>query len=170
MNKKISKYFWDLNKIALAETEKILRNPKHPKFAQRLTALLSRCQQPKELFSYISKDVFVASWPKVRSYWAKFERDSDFRDWWQTIYEQIAHEYRINKPAPKGGPSALFLRIGKVLRNTRIQTGISQSELALRAGIKQPDISKIEEGKKNITLGTLGRLCKVLGIKKLDLE
>ena len=53
------------------------------------------------------------------------------------------------------------------IRDARIQRGLSQKQLALRIGMKQPDISKIEEGKKNITLFTLNRLCRVLGIEKM---
>ena len=46
---------------------------------------------------------------------------------------------------------------------------MSQSELALKVGIKQPHISKIEEGKMNITLSTLMRICKALEISNLAL-
>jgi len=56
------------------------------------------------------------------------------------------------------------------IRDARIQKGLSQKQLALRIGMKQPDISRIEEGKKNITLFTLTRLCKVLGIEEIDIR
>jgi transcriptional regulator with XRE-family HTH domain len=61
-----------------------------------------------------------------------------------------------------------FLKIGKLIKKRRIEKGWSQQELAYRVGINQPDISKIEEGKKNITLITLFRICKVLGIRKIE--
>jgi len=169
MNKNISKYFWDLNERALLDTEKILRDPGHSKFAKRLTALLSRCQKPGEVFSIVSKDDFIAAWPKVRVYWAKVDRDSDFRDWWQSIYEQIVQERYGSKKTPKGRPPLLFSEIGRTIRDARIKMGLSQADLALKAGMKQPDISMIEEGKKNMTLGTLSGLCKALGIKKLKI-
>jgi DNA-binding XRE family transcriptional regulator len=169
MNKNISKYFWDLNKVALLETEKILRKPDHPKFAKRLIAFLSRCQQPRELFSFVSKDDFIAAWPKVRFYWAKIAASSDFRDWWQSIYEQIVHEYQGSKKTPKGKPQALFLEIGRTIRNARVRMSLSQTDLALKVGMKQPDISMIEEGKKNMTLETLSGLCKALRIKNLKI-
>jgi hypothetical protein len=35
--------------------------------------------------------------------------------------------------------------------------------------MRQPDISKIEEGRKNITLGTLSSLIQVLEIKKIEI-
>ena len=65
--------------------------------------------------------------------------------------------------------SGLFLKIGELIEDKRIRKGWSQQDLAARAGMKQPDISKIEQGKKNITLETLGSLSKILGIKKIEL-
>lgn len=166
---KISKYFWDLNERALRETENILRSPKHPKFIVRITTFLSRCEQPKELFSLISKKEFIENWPRIRAYWLKFARQSDFRDWWETVYEQLLESFGVKQKKPKGKPSTLYLKIGRNIREARIQKGLSQSELALMSGMKQPDISMIEEGKKNVTLGTLVRLCKVLDIKDIEL-
>ena len=166
---KVSKYFWDLNEKALRETKRILKNPDHPKFAVRMVTLLSRCDQPKELFSLISKKVFMEKWPKIRSYWVKVTKESDFRDWWETIYEQILEESGGKSKKPKGKPSTLFIKIGRLIRDVRIRKGLSQKELAIKAGMRQPDISKIEEGKKNITTTTLARLCNILDIKKIEL-
>jgi len=55
-----------------------------------------------------------------------------------------------------------------MIKEARVQKNISQKELALQTGMRQPDISMIEEGRKNITLQTLFRLCKVLGIKRIE--
>ncbi len=168
MRSNISKYFWDLNKRALKETIDIFRNPGHPKFVLRLVTLLSRCDEPKELFSFISKKRFIESWPKIRRYWIKIQQESEFRDWWQTIYEQLLQKYRKKEKTPKGRPSELFLKFGKIIRDARVKKGLSQMELAFKVGMKQPDISKIEEGVKNITLKTLAALCKALEIKRIN--
>ena len=165
----VLKYFWDLNEKALKETEKIVKNPAHHKFTGRMVTLLSRCDQPKELFSLISTKEFIEIWPKIRSCWAKVARESDFRDWWETIYEQILEESGGKSKKPKGKPSTLFIKIGRLIRDVRIRKGLSQKELAIKAGMRQPDISKIEEGKKNITTTTLARLCNILDIKKIEL-
>lgn len=166
---KISKYFWDFNEKALKETSDILKNPKHSKFVMRMVTLLSRCDQPKELFSLISKEDFVKTWPKIRAYWIRLARESEFRDWWETICEQFQEDYRLEQKKQKGKPFDLFLKIGQTIKKKRIDKGLSQNELAFRVGMKQPDISGIEEGKKNVTLETLASLCKALGIKKVDL-
>lgn len=165
----IAKYFWDLKGTSLKETERILRNPHHPQFAQRMTVLLSRCDKPKELFSVLPREKFVDAWPKIRSYWTKRIRRSDSRDWWQTLYEQLLEDSYPRASVRAQGKTPAFLReFGDAIREARIQRGFSQQQLALRVGMKQPDVSRIEEGKKNMTLFTLMRLCKVLGIKKIN--
>jgi DNA-binding Xre family transcriptional regulator len=164
----IEKYFWDLNEKALKETKEILKDPVHPKFTERIVTLLSRCDKPGELFSIIPKKKFVEIWPRIRTYWIKHIRRSVFRDWWETIYEQITETYQQKQTKTKGRTPGTFRAIGMKIREARIQKGLSQKQLALQVGMKQPDISSIEEGKKNITLFTLTRLCKVLGIEKIN--
>jgi len=166
----VEKYFWDLKKKALKETKGILKDPGHPRFTERVVTLLSRCDKPEELFSVIPRRKFVEIWPGIRTYWIKRIRRSDFRDWWETIYEQILEKYRQRPGKTKGGTPVAFRTIGMKIRDARIQKGLSQKQLALRIGMKQPDISRIEEGKKNITLFTLTRLCKVLGIEEIDIR
>lgn len=169
MSPDISKYFWGFNKKTLKETEKVLKDTGDPRFAERMVILLSRCDRPKELFSLISKKDFIESWPRIRNYWRKLHGNSDFKDWWQTIYEGLVGKGKPKDLSPKGKPPASFLKIGRMIKTARINHGLNQNELALRVGMKQPDISAIEQGKKNITLGTLTSLCKVLGIKNVEI-
>jgi DNA-binding Xre family transcriptional regulator len=163
-----SKYFWDLNEEALKETEKILKNPEHDKFIPQVVKVLSRCQKPEEVFSIISKEDFIKIWPRLRKYWMKINKESDFRDWWQTIYEEILRKQGERKKV-EGEPSKLFKEIGRKIREARIEKGMSQQDLALAVGMEQPDISKIEEGKKNITVETLARICRCLDIENIKL-
>ena len=81
------------------------------------------------------------------------------------MVEQYHH---IEKNA-KGETPASFRAIGRIIKEKRIEKGLSQKQLALTVRMKQPDVSKVEEGKKNITLFTLIRLCKALDIKHIEL-
>ena len=162
----IKKYFWGLNQRALKETEKIIRDPGHPKFSARAFTLLSRCDKPREVFSLIGKDRFIEAWPRVRKYWQKRPQAQDFRAWWETIYEQLLEAGQ--KPA--GKPAREFQNIGALIKSTRAEKGWSQLDFARRAGMKQPDISAIEKGRKNITLETLIKLSRIVGIKNLPLS
>ena len=53
---------------------------------------------------------------------------------------------------------------GKRLRERRVNAGISQVEIATRAGIAQPDLSLLERGKKHVWVDTLFRLAETLNI------
>ncbi len=166
----IEKYFWDLNADALRETKRALKDTSHPQFARRMVTLLSRCDQPSELFSIITKKAFVDHWPRIRAYWVKHSRHSDSRDWWETLYERLSETAQNKEIRAKGEAPEFLRRLGGTIREERIAKGLSQKQLALRIGMRQPDISRIEEGKKNVTLFTLMRLCKVLGIKNIQLN
>jgi DNA-binding Xre family transcriptional regulator len=162
----IKKYFWSLNAGALKATTAILKNPHHPKFLERAFTLLSRCDQPKEVFAAMTKPVFIEAWPRLRQYWGKINQANDYKAWWETVYEQLGRRTKTEK-ALRGKPAELFVKIGRLFKEKRVNRGISQLDFARQAGMTQPDISAIEAGRKNITLETIIRLCSILDIKSL---
>jgi len=54
--------------------------------------------------------------------------------------------------------------LGKELRKAREKSGITQEELADRAGLHRTYISLLERDKKSPTLTVLFRVCRSLGI------
>jgi transcriptional regulator with XRE-family HTH domain len=52
---------------------------------------------------------------------------------------------------------------GDLLRTVRRRRGLSQAELARRAGTSQPVISAYEHGRRDPTVGTLRRLIEATG-------
>lgn len=165
----IAKYFWDLHDAALKETARIVRHPQHPMFPQRMVILLSRCDTPKALFAIVPRRTFIESWPRIRTYWAKRARQSEARDWWETLYERLVERDRQTAITVKGGSPAGFRTLGRLVREARLAKGLSQRQVAFRVGMSQPDISRVEEGRQNVTLSTLMRLGKVLGLTKIEL-
>ncbi len=159
----IKKYFWNLNEAALKETTSILKNPSHPKYPQRVVAILSRTNNPKEVFRFINRKQFVDSWPKIRKHWAKVGGSEDFRAWWETVYEEIAD--RAGKI-----PSAdvTLAAVGAIIRDKRIERGWSQNDLAIKTGVDQPYISRIEKG-VHLEVRTLIKICRALGIKNMPI-
>ena len=53
--------------------------------------------------------------------------------------------------------------IGRVLRTQREKLGISQEEVAERAGVDRSYVSILERGLKSPTLETLEKICAALG-------
>lgn len=58
---------------------------------------------------------------------------------------------------------------GKVLRNARAERGITQEELAFRAGVDRTFIYRIERGIRQPTISTIIGLAQALGISSGDL-
>lgn len=57
------------------------------------------------------------------------------------------------------------LRFGEVVRAERKRQELTQEELAHRAGISAVFMSDIERGVENVTLETIAKLAKGLGVK-----
>lgn len=163
----IHKYFWGLNPKALRGTPKILKDPEHPLFVERAYTMLSRCDAPRELFRVMPKKIFVSGWPQIRRHWVRMGQQEDFRAWWETIYEQLLGDEKFR--GKHGSPAPSLISIGQQIRTERIKLGWNQSDLARRARVQQPDVSAIEKGRKNVTLETLLRICKVTGIQNIKL-
>lgn len=72
-------------------------------FSRRMTALLSRCDKPGELFSVISRERFLESWPRILAYWMKRAGPSEARDGWETLYEQLVAERTRKAVHLRGG-------------------------------------------------------------------
>ena len=57
----------------------------------------------------------------------------------------------------------------KEMLKAREELGMSQQELSVKTGITQPDISKLENGKANPSIGTLKKIAEAFG-KKLVVQ
>lgn len=59
--------------------------------------------------------------------------------------------------------------VGRNVRRVRIEKGLTQEELAERAGTSQFYISSLESGRRNPTVVTVASLAKALGVDHLAL-
>lgn len=58
----------------------------------------------------------------------------------------------------------ILVEFGKKVRETRLKLGMSQEELASRAGVHRTYIGMIERAEKNITLENIEKIAKALNI------
>ena len=63
----------------------------------------------------------------------------------------------------------LEFKIGVLLRQTRVEAGLTQEEVAQKLNTKRSAISRIENHAEDVRLSTLGKYARVLG-KKLYLS
>jgi len=59
----------------------------------------------------------------------------------------------------------LLLKFGEKIRKVRKENGLSQEELAEKAGLHRTYIGMIERGEKNITLTNIEKISKALNIE-----
>ncbi len=65
--------------------------------------------------------------------------------------------------------SKILEAFGNRVKEERLKLGISQEELAGRAGLHRTYIGMIERAEKNITLANIYKVAKALGISISDL-
>ena len=61
-----------------------------------------------------------------------------------------------------------MVRFGQKVRSERERKGLSQEELASRAGVHRTYVGMIERAEKNITLANIEKICKALGLSIRD--
>jgi DNA-binding XRE family transcriptional regulator len=158
-------WLWD-RKIADSEAKKALKNPGTEAFFTIAALLLSRKNEPNEVFkNYIDPIIFCKNWAGIKR---KMRRDkwSEPRIiFWQAIYEKLADRYRrkgmvFREPAPPKKP--FCEAIGKKIAAIRREQGLSQKGLAKKIGVSQQLISRIEKGGENISLSTLTNIAHSL--------
>jgi predicted RNase H-like HicB family nuclease/DNA-binding XRE family transcriptional regulator len=83
-------------------------------------------------------------------------------------------EPKVHRRAPAGSKLAPIrvdpaLAVALQVRWARGKVGMSQGELARRAGVSQQQIAKLERPGENPTIGTLKKIAKALGVN-VDVE
>ena len=63
----------------------------------------------------------------------------------------------------------ILVRFGERVRQERKVKGLSQEELAEKAGVHRTYIGMIERGEKNITLTNIRKIASALGVSISDL-
>lgn len=60
--------------------------------------------------------------------------------------------------------------VGETIKKARLRQNLTQEELGERVGVKRSQICKLESGKSSITLSTMSRVFKALGITTATLD
>ena len=79
-------------------------------------------------------------------------------------YEQHNWKRPAMKHTLSEDDSLILSALGAAIRDHRLQAGLTQAELADRAGIGRPHLNHIEGGRKNPTVVVLVQLAESLGV------
>ncbi|MDP2921575.1 MAG: helix-turn-helix transcriptional regulator [Candidatus Omnitrophota bacterium] len=160
-------WLWD-RKISISESKKILKNPEDVKFILMASLLLAREADPGEVFGdYLDPIIFCKNWQKIKRRMAQDKWANPRIIFWQAIYEKLLDKYRKegtcfirNKDVTP--MDSACVAIGREIRKVRKEKGLSQDEIAEKAGVSQQLISRIEKGRENISLITLKKISGAL--------
>ena len=83
---------------------------------------------------------------------------------WKLARERAVAEGLVESPEVRSARAEIRLAfdLGQAVHDRRVELGISQAELARRADMTQPQVSKLELGGTVPTLPLLARLAKAL--------
>jgi DNA-binding XRE family transcriptional regulator len=162
-------WLWDRN-LSVSEAKEILKNPEHREFISLAALLLSRNNEPHRVFKeYLDPLLFCKRWAEIKKRMNKDKWNEQRVFFWQTIFEKLKEKYK------KQGISLRERRlefkddicreIGLKLREIRQKKGLSQKTLAEKLGVSQQLISRIENGRENISLITLKNIATGLDAK-----
>jgi len=62
-----------------------------------------------------------------------------------------------------------LVRIGMNIRKIRNEKNISQQDMAALCNFEKSNMSRIEAGRTNLTIGTLLKICEALEVKLADI-
>ena len=165
-------WLWD-TMLDEKEVRKILKDADHPKFDIYAERLLSRVSDPRMVFDIIDEVVFCRRWQAIKR---RIQKDQWLKDrvvFWQTIYERACERLRkqgirIREPQDMEIPPER-MKVACEIRNIRIKLGYTQKDLAKKLGVIQQYISKIENGRENVSVDVLKRIADVFN-KRLIVE
>ena len=116
---------------------------------------------PKE-FEKVSIDNNTLSWTNVNQYIKKIDGSK-----MKVPFEIGADVLLKYSTAEK---SELMLEIGKLVKESRLKSGLTQQELAIKSGTTRNYISRIENERSDIELGTLKKIIERLPMSKVHLR
>jgi transcriptional regulator with XRE-family HTH domain len=72
-------------------------------------------------------------------------------------------------PTPSLDLRKAMLALGKTVHELRLEKGMTQEQLALRAGVHRSYVSLIERGRRNPRWGVIRRISRELGVSPPEL-
>ena len=83
--------------------------------------------------------------------------------------KEVKPKGRLRRPAVIKSPTALQRALARNIRAIREAAGLTQTDLAKRAGSTQTHVSEIEAAARNVTLSMVSRYASALGVSEWDL-
>ena len=162
-------WYWDLN-MPFKKIQQILAREDDPRFPRLAGTLLSRVQDPKQVFDLITPAAFCRRYQAIENEIKSDEWAKEKAAFWKATYLRLAKELQ-EKGEKFRKPEVIELdAFDRALVEQVIQcrkaAAMSQKELAQFMGCSQQFISGIETGREKISMDFLKKLSQVTGQQK----
>lgn len=103
---------------------------------------------------------------RTRHFFTVFQESGNrFEVPWDAVLYHREPSYEFYKGRePDGAGEDRAIRIGERVRAARLERGMSVSDVAERAGMKRPNLSRLEHGHHEPSLETIERIAQALGV------
>lgn len=157
-------WYWDIN-LPEAKIKEILTREDDPRFPRIAGALVSRVEDPKDVFKLIAPLAFCRRWRAIDREIKSDEWTKEKAAFWKSTYIKLSKELRNKgekiRRSEKIALDDLTRALIAKLRETRKKALMSQKELAELMGYSQQYISGIERGREKIGLEFLKKFCSI---------
>lgn len=86
-------------------------------------------------------------------------------EWWKIEKEDLEERLRDPEFRAHWEKTALARAVAVEVKRFRYEKGLSQTEFGIQVDMKQPQVSRLEAGELVPSIGTLVRVCGVVGIE-----
>ena len=102
----------------------------------------------------IVNDSHTLAWPNIAVSFTSFDQPGERV---AAVYEASPEVlYEAGEPFPRSQPN-----IGELIKKERLQAGLTQTELAQKSGTTKNYISRLENGRSDIEVGTLQKIVEL---------
>ena len=157
-------WHWDIN-LPEAKLRRILAREDDPRFPRIAGALVSRIDDPKDVFSLITPLAFCRRWRAIEREITSNEWTREKAAFWRATYLRLSKELREKGEKIRQRETIPMDRFDRNLiakiRACREQALMTQQELAGFMGCNQQFISNIEKGRQKPNLDFLKKLSRI---------
>ena len=159
-------WYWDLG-MPFEKIREILTDEQNPKFPRIAARLLTRVDDPEQVFSLIKPLAFCRRFYAIQQEVNKDEWTKEKGAFWRATYERYSREFqrsgvRLRQRQPRE-PDPFMDELAGKLRACREALNFSQGQVAELLGCSQQFVSGIEQGREKITIDYLRRFANKTG-------
>lgn len=169
---------WMPDSLSEASVRSVLDDPGHEQFTVLAAKLLEATEDLDEVTRWLDRSLLVRHFRRIRSsmgrtgtagrrlrYWERRlsegePGDDRPRDLDQRELLTDARDEEVDDSGPSSS-----VQVGETIRRLRERKGLTQAELGDRLGVSRQAISKVEQGRENVTVRRLERIMRALNYR-----